>query len=204
MGGSAGDDIMSDIGLYGICAAMIGGVVIVVLVLRKWTKHNKFGISEFGLLLGGLVFLTIGVWGSLEITVGNIKVFTRRDSAPIHTPMESENRVTPSPPPEEGGIKIIKCTIGSDEITFQGLGAQTLATRGEGMDAVYLQSEIWTIWNNKDDSNCPSVIVHSKGVNTSQFCISPKGMVYVRFSRIKVGDCKSCNSGGYCDALQLP
>jgi hypothetical protein len=74
---------MSDIGLYGICAAMIFGVLIVVLVLRKWTKpNNKFGISDFGLLLVGLVFLTIGVWGSLEITFGDLTLLTHRDFRP--------------------------------------------------------------------------------------------------------------------------
>jgi hypothetical protein len=73
---------MSDIGLYGICAAMIFGALIVALVLRKWTKHNEFGISGFGLLLVGLVFLTIGVWGSLEITFGDLTLLTHRDFGP--------------------------------------------------------------------------------------------------------------------------
>lgn len=102
---------MSDIGLYGICAAMIFGALIVALVLRKWTKHNEFGISGFGLLLVGLVFLTIGVWGSLEITFGDLTLLTHRDFWPSTRaelryergqPTLPENTPTPRSGPDTG------------------------------------------------------------------------------------------------------
>lgn len=92
---------MSDLGLYGTCAAMALGALMVILVLGKWLMHAKPGVANFGLLFVGLVFLTIGVWNSLELTLPhNIKVITNRNSEP--------------PPPVIGNKKPEPADIGKD------------------------------------------------------------------------------------------